>query len=218
MLSLGFGGGSGYVLQRVLCLGAHSDDIEIGCGGSVLRLAAAHPGLEVHWVVFSATPLRKAEALASASAFLARAGAAHVTVHAFRDGYFPFVGDAIKDEFEALRRQVAPELIFTHCGHDLHQDHRLLSQLTYNTFRDHLILEYEVPKWDGDLRTPNIYLPLENAVAQRKIDLLLQHFSSQAGRDWFTADTFAALMRIRGLEARAPEGKAEGFYCRKLIL
>ncbi len=205
-------------LQQVLCLGAHSDDIEIGCGGTLLQLVAANPGIEVHWIVFSANPARKAEALASASAFLAGAAQRNVVVHAFRDGYFPFVGDAVKDEFEAIRRTVSPDLVFTHCGHDLHQDHRLLSQLTYNTFRDHLVLEYEIPKWDGDLRTPNVYFPLLNATAQRKVDLLMQHFPSQAGRDWFTPDTFEALMRIRGLEARAPEGKAEGFYARKLIL
>jgi LmbE family N-acetylglucosaminyl deacetylase len=205
-------------LQCILCIGAHSDDIEIGCGGSLLRLLAEHSRLEVHWIVFSASPHRKIEALGSADAFLAGARMVNVVVHAFRDGYFPFVGDAIKDQFEVIRRQVSPDLIFTHCGHDLHQDHRLLSQLTYNTFRDHFILEYEIPKWDGDLRTPNVYFPLADAVAERKIELLLQHFPSQSGRDWFTADTFRALMRIRGLEARAPEGKAEGFYTRKLIL
>jgi LmbE family N-acetylglucosaminyl deacetylase len=205
-------------LKQVLCLGAHSDDIEIGCGGTVLQLAAAHPQVEVHWIVFSASPARKAEALASASAFLHGAARQNIVVHAYRDGYFPYVGDAIKDEFEAIRRMVSPDLIFSHCRHDLHQDHRLLCQLTYNTFRDHLILEYEIPKWDGDLRTPNVYFPLLGATAQRKVELLMQYFPSQAGRDWFTADTFEALMRIRGLEARAPEGKAEGFYARKLVL
>jgi LmbE family N-acetylglucosaminyl deacetylase len=205
-------------LRRVLCLGAHSDDIEIGCGGAILNLVAAQPGLEVHWVVFSASVQRKAEALASAAAFLQGAAVQNVVVHNFRDGYFPFVGEAVKDACEEIRKVVSPDLIFTHCSHDLHQDHRLLNQLTYNTFRDHLVLEYEIPKWDGDLRTPNVYFPLTAAVAQRKIDLLLQHFPSQGGRDWFTADTFAALMRIRGLEARALEGKAEGFYVRKLVL
>ena len=141
-----------------------------------------------------------------------------MVVYASRDAYFPFVGDAIKDEFEAIRRELAPDLVFTHCRHDLHQDHRLICELTYNTFRDHLILEYEIPKWEGDLRTPNVYFPLVAAIAQRKTELLLQHFPSQATDDWFTADTFQALMRIRGLEERAPEGKAEGFYARKLIL
>lgn len=213
MQSLKFG-----ELKQVLCLGAHSDDIEIGCGGTILQLLAAYPQLEVHWVVFSANPMRKAEALASASAFLQGAARQTVVVHGFRDGYFPSVRDAVKDEFEAIRRLVSPDLIFTHCRHDLHQDHRLLCELTYNTFRDHLVMEYEIPKWDGDLRTPNVYFPLSSANAQRKVSLLLQHFPSQAGRDWFTADTFEALMRIRGLEARAPEGKAEGFYARKLVL
>ena len=213
MQSLKFG-----ELKQVLCLGAHSDDIEIGCGGTILQLLAAYPQLEVHWVVFSANPARKAEALASASAFLQGAAQQTVVVHAFRDGYFPSVRDAVKDEFEAIRRMVSPDLIFTHCRHDLHQDHRLLCELTYNTFRDHLVMEYEIPEWDGDLRTPNVYFPLSGANAQRKVSLLMQHFPSQAGRDWFTADTFEALMRIRGLEARAPEGKAEGFYARTLVL
>jgi LmbE family N-acetylglucosaminyl deacetylase len=205
-------------IRRLLCLGAHSDDIEIGCGGSILQLLAAHPQIEVYWVVFSAGPSRRAEALASADAFLQNAAARHVMVHAFRDGYFPFVGDTIKDAFEELKQVISPDAVMTHSRHDIHQDHRLLGQLTYNTFRDHLILEYEIPKWDGDLITPNAYVPLEKATAQRKIELLLQHFPTQAGRDWFTADTFHGLMRLRGVEARAPEGMAEGFHIRKLLL
>ena len=204
-------------VRRLLCLGAHSDDIEIGCGGSILQLAAAHPDLEVCWVVFSANEQRRAEAEASAAAFLAGCAARQVIVHAFRDGYFPFAGAAVKDEFEALK-PFAPDLVFTHCRHDLHQDHALLCQLTYNTFRDHLVLEYEIPKWDGDLRTPNTYFLLSAALAQRKVELLVQHFGTQRSRDWFTPDTFQAVMRIRGLEARAPEGMAEGFYARKLLL
>lgn len=204
-------------IRRVLCLGAHSDDIEIGCGGSILELVAAHPALEVCWVVFSANPQRRVEAEASAAAFLADAASRQVIVHEFRDGYFPFVGAAIKDQFEALK-SFAPDLVFTHCRHDLHQDHALLCQLTYNTFRDHLILEYEIPKWDGDLRTPNTYLPLSSAAARRKIALLMEHFATQRSRDWFTEDTFQAVMRLRGLEARAAEGMAEGFYVRKLLL
>jgi LmbE family N-acetylglucosaminyl deacetylase len=214
MLSLALGGN----IRRLLCLGAHSDDIEIGCGGSILQLLKAYPEIEVHWVVFSASPTRRSEALASADAFLQGAHRRQVVVHAFRDGYFPFVGDAIKDAFEELKQTCLPDVVLTHSRHDLHQDHRLLSQLTYNTFRDHLVLEYEIPKWDGDLRTPIAYLPLERAVAQRKVDLLLQHFPTQAGRDWFTADTFHGLMRLRGVEARAPEGVAEGFHIRKLLL
>jgi LmbE family N-acetylglucosaminyl deacetylase len=208
----------GSSICRLLCLGAHSDDIEIGCGGSVLQLLAAHSQIEVLWVVFSASPARRSEALASANAFLQGADRRQVVVHAFRDGYFPFVGDAIKDAFEELKQTFLPDAIFTHSQHDMHQDHRLLSQLTYNTFRNHLVLEYEIPKWEGDLRTPNGYVPLEKWVAQRKVDLLLQHFPTQAGRDWFTADTFHALMRLRGVEARAPEGTAEGFHIRKLLL
>jgi LmbE family N-acetylglucosaminyl deacetylase len=208
----------GSSVRRLLCLGAHSDDIEIGCGGSILQLLAAHSQIEVYWVVFSAGPARRSEALASADAFLQGAQKRQVVVHAFRDGYFPFVGDAIKDAFEELKQAFSPDAVFTHSRHDMHQDHRLLSQLTYNTFRDHLVLEYEIPKWEGDLRTPNGYVPLEQRVAQRKVELLLQHFPTQAGRDWFTADTFYGLMRVRGVEARAPEGMAEGFHIRKLLL
>lgn len=204
-------------IRRVLCLGAHSDDIEIGCGGSILELAAAHPDLQVCWVVFSANPQRRAEAEASAAAFLAGVPNRTIIVHEFRDGYFPFVGAAVKDQFEALK-PFAPDLVFTHCRHDLHQDHALLCQLTYNTFRDHLVLEYEIPKWDGDLRTPNTYFPLSRAAARRKVELLMEHFATQRSRDWFTEDTFEAVMRLRGLEARAAEGMAEGFYVRKLIL
>lgn len=204
-------------VRRILCLGAHSDDIEIGCGGSVLALAAAHPQIEVCWVVFSADERRRAEAQASASSFLAGVTVKTVVVHEFRDGYFPFEGAAIKDEFEKLK-PFTPDLVFTHCRHDLHQDHALLCQLTYNTFRDHLVLEYEIPKWDGDLRTPNVYVPLSAAVASRKIELLMQHFATQRSRDWFTADTFQAVLRLRGLESRAAEGVAEGFYARKLLL
>lgn len=204
-------------MRRVLCLGAHSDDIEIGCGGSVLALAAANPQMEVCWVVFSADERRRAEAEASAVLFLAGVTVKTVVVHEFRDGYFPFEGAAIKDEFEKLK-PFTPDLVFTHCRHDLHQDHALLCQLTYNTFRDHVVLEYEIPKWEGDLRTPNVYVPLSAAVASRKIELLMQHFATQRSRDWFTADTFQAVLRLRGLEARAAEGVAEGFYARKLLL
>ena len=204
-------------VRRILCLGAHSDDIEIGCGGSILEFAAAQPQLEVCWVVFSADSQRRAEAVSSAGSFLRGVAARTVTVHEFRDGYFPFVGAAIKDEFEKLK-PFAPDLVFTHCRHDLHQDHALLCQLTYNTFRDHLVLEYEIPKWDGDLRTPNVYFPLSDAAARRKVELLMQHFGTQRSRDWFTEDTFRAVMRLRGLEARAVEGMAEGFYARKLLL
>jgi LmbE family N-acetylglucosaminyl deacetylase len=204
-------------LRRVLALGAHCDDIEIGCGGTLLRLAAERPDLEVRWVVFCSNPERAVEARASAAAFLEAAATPTVVVHGFRDGYLPHSGAAVKDEFEAQKRAWSPDLILTHYRHDLHQDHRLVSELTWNTWRNHLILEYEIPKYDGDLGAPNFFSPLPAATLDKKIALLLQHFPTQAGKPWFTADLFRALARIRGMECVAPEGLAEAFYCRKAV-
>ena len=201
--------------RRVLALGAHADDIEIGCGGTILRLASEHPGLEVRWVVFCSTPERAAEARASAAAFLEGVPRREVVVHAYRDGFLPYAGAEVKDEFEALKRGFAPDLVLTHYREDRHQDHRLVSDLTWNTWRDHFILEYEIPKYDGDLGSPNLFACLPRPTLERKIDLLLRHFASQAGRAWFTADLFRAMARVRGMESAAPEGFAEGFYCRK---
>jgi LmbE family N-acetylglucosaminyl deacetylase len=202
--------------RRILLLGAHADDIEIGCGGTVLRLVAARRDLEVRWVVFSATPQRAAEARASAAEFLEGAQAA-VVVRDHRDGYLPWAGAAIKEEFEALKRDFVPDLIFTHHRHDLHQDHRLISELTWNTWRNHFILEYEIPKFDGDFGSPNFFSPLSPAALERKIALLLRHYATQAGRQWFTPDLFRAVARIRGMECVAPEALAEAFYCRKAV-
>jgi LmbE family N-acetylglucosaminyl deacetylase len=203
--------------RRVLALGAHCDDIEIGCGGTLLRLAAERPDLEVRWVAFCSTPNRALEARASAEAFLQGFAKREVIVHAFRDGYLPHSSAAVKDEFEAQKRAFSPDLILTHYRHDLHQDHRLVSELTWNTWRNHLVLEYEIPKYDGDLGVPNFFAPLPAAVLERKIALLLKHFPTQAGKPWFTADLFRALARIRGMECVAPEGVAEAFYCRKAV-
>jgi LmbE family N-acetylglucosaminyl deacetylase len=208
-----FQNGSG--LRRVLLLGAHADDIEIGCGGTVLRLAEQR-GLSVRWVVFSATPERAQEARASAAEFLEGLEAT-VVVRDYRDGYLPWSGAAIKEEFEALKREFVPDLIFTHYRNDLHQDHRLVSELTWNTWRNHLILEYEIPKFDGDFGSPNFFSALPVATVERKIDVLLRHFQSQAGRQWFTPDLFRAVARIRGMECAAPEALAEAFYCRKAV-
>jgi len=208
-----FENGSG--LRRVLLLGAHADDIEIGCGGTVLRLAEQH-ALSVRWVVFSATPERAQEARASAAEFLEGLEAT-VVVHDYRDGYLPWSGAAIKEEFEALKREFVPDLIFTHYRNDLHQDHRLVSELTWNTWRNHLILEYEIPKFDGDFGSPNFFSALPAATLERKIALLIRHFQSQAGRQWFTPDLFRAVARIRGMECAAPEALAEAFYCRKAV-
>ena len=214
MLSLAVG----EPLRRVLAIGCHSDDIEIGCGGTILRLVAANPGLEVDWVVLAAQGARADEARASAADFLAGAGAARIEVHEFRDGFLPYVGAEVKQVFEDLKPRVDPQIVFTHAGYDFHQDHRLASELTWNTFRSHLILEYEIPKVDGDLGRPNLFVPLSPADVDRKLELLERHFATQSGKHWFDGDTFRGLMRLRGMEAVAPERYAEGFTCRKLRL
>jgi LmbE family N-acetylglucosaminyl deacetylase len=202
----------------ILCLGAHADDIEIGCGGTLLRLLRERPGSTVHWVVFAANPVREAEARASAAAFLSSAGGAQVVIHHFRESYFPTVVSEIKDAFEELKRAFKPELVLCHRKVDAHQDHRVIAELAWNTFRDHVIWEYEIPKYDGDLGLPNVYVPLSLADAQRKVELLLEHFASQASRAWFHPDTFHSLMSLRAIECNAPERRAEGFYVRKLLL
>jgi LmbE family N-acetylglucosaminyl deacetylase len=203
---------------RVLAIGCHSDDVEIGCGGTLLALAELRPELDVTWLVLGAEGARADEARDSAAAFLSRASHATIVVEGFRDGFFPYLGPAVKDRFEELKREVSPDVIFTHTGTDLHQDHRLVSELTWNTFRDHLILEYEVPKYDADLAAPNVYVPLSDAVVTRKVELLLEHFPSQRDKHWFTDDLFRGLMRLRGMEANSPTQFAEAFRCRKLVL
>jgi LmbE family N-acetylglucosaminyl deacetylase len=202
-------------LRRVLCLGAHCDDIEIGCGGTLLRLQEQNPRLEVHWVVFSSTLKRKKEAVKSAQLFLRSAASFRVVIKNFRDSYFPFQGAQIKDSFELLKKSFAPDLIFTHFRDDLHQDHRLICELTWNSFRNHLILEYEIPKYDGDLGSPNFFFGLPDSLCHKKIHNVLSCFQSQRGKKWFTEETFRATLRLRGIESNAPEGYAEGFYCRK---
>lgn len=202
---------------RVLCLGSHSDDIEIGCGGTILRLLAEHQNLEVVWVVFSSTKEREQEARHSAELFLERAKKKEILINKFRDGFFPFDGAEIKNFCEGLKR-TTPDLIFTHYRNDAHQDHRLIEQLTCNTFRNHLILEYEIPKYDGDLGQPNFFVPLEQEIYQKKIRYLMEAFPTQRGKPWFEQETFLALMRLRGMECVAPSGYAEAFYCRKVVL
>jgi LmbE family N-acetylglucosaminyl deacetylase len=213
-LSLGAGGSA---RLRLLCLGAHSDDIEIGCGGLLLRLAHTRP-LSVDWVVFSAGGRRGAEAKRGAARFLEGAAQRRVTTHRFRDGFFPYGGAAIQAVFERLKRTVRPDLVLTHYRDDRHQDHRVLSDLTWNTFRDHCILEYEIPKYDGDLGTPNLFVPLDEATARRKVELIRDTFTTQRDRHWFADETFLGLMRLRGMECRAPDGYAEAFYARKTVL
>src|SRR5216684_6096625 len=203
---------------QILCLGAHSDDIELGCGGTLLKLQAEHPCVSVHWVVFSADEQRACEAHRSVGLFLKPTTRRQVVVHSFRDGFFPSLWGEIKEHFEDLKTQVSPDLVFTHYRGDRHQDHRVVSDLTWNTFRDHLILEYEIPKYDGDLRQPNLFVPLDSDVCDRKVRYILDIFKSQHMKPWFRQDTFLSLMRLRGMECNAPSGYAEAFYCRKLVL
>lgn len=199
----------------LLFLGAHSDDIEIGCGGSIMRLVKEFPNLSAYWVVFAAAGVREKEARNSAEDYLAGVAQKEIVVLKHRDGYLPYHGAEIKDFFEQLKTRVEPDLIFTHTRDDLHQDHRQVCELTWNTFRNHLILEYEIPKFDGDLGQPNFFIQVDKSLVQEKASRLLKHFETQAGRYWFTADTFSSLMRIRGVEARSETGYAEGFYLRK---
>ena len=201
----------------VLCLGAHSDDVEIGAGATILGMQERGIRLHVHWCVLSAAGERESEARASASDFMAEAASAVVEIQAFKDSYFPEQGDAIKSWFAGLRERVDPDLIFTHRRGDAHQDHRQVCRLTWNTFRDHCILEYEIPKWDGDIGQPNLYVPVSARAIQRKIELLSSHFGSQRSKQWFDAETFLGLARLRGMECRAPERYAEAFVGRKLI-
>ena len=202
----------------VLCLGAHSDDIEIGVGATLLTMLERGIRLEVVWVVLSGAGEREAEAKASAADFLAMAANAQIEIKSFQDGFFPEQGDAIKSWFETLKRHVDPDVIFTHYREDAHQDHRHVSRLTWNTFRDHCILEYEIPKWDGDMSQPNLYMPISANALQRKIDLLIYHFESQRSKEWFDVETFRGLARLRGVECRAQERYAEAFFARKLAL
>jgi len=202
----------------VLCLGAHSDDIEIGAGATLLQWIAAGVQLDVLWCVLSASTDRGDEARKSAADFLSGATSARVEVMQFRDGFFLTEGERIKAWFEALKPRFQPDLIFTHSKDDAHQDHREVCRHAWNTFRDHLVLEYEVPKWDGDLGQPNFYVPITAAILERKAELLMKHFGTQRSKHWFDKDTFKGLARLRGMECRAPERHAEAFFARKLTL
>jgi LmbE family N-acetylglucosaminyl deacetylase len=216
MLALNFPQ-NGTAPLKVLCLGSHSDDIEIGCGGTILRLLSANHNLEVVWVVFSSSKERELEAHNSAKLFLVQANRKEIIVNDFRDGFFPFDGAKIKDLFEGLKK-VSPDLILTHNREDAHQDHRLIAELTWNTFRDHFILEYEIPKYDGDMGQPSVFVPIEVEVCQKKVRYIMDAFESQRHKQWFQQETFLSLMRLRGMECNAPSGYAEAFYCRKLVL
>jgi LmbE family N-acetylglucosaminyl deacetylase len=203
---------------KILCLGAHSDDIEIGCGGTVLRLTRDLPDAQFRWVVFSGDAKRAKEAHQSANAFLKPIKSKVITVLDFKESYFPFIGANIKDFFERTKTEFSPDLIFTHCSNDAHQDHRLLSNLTWNTFRDHFILEYEILKFDGDLGSPNLYVNLDEATVQEKVKIIRDVFQSQKEKQWFDEDAFRSILRLRGVESSSPSKHAEAFYCRKIVI
>jgi LmbE family N-acetylglucosaminyl deacetylase len=203
---------------KALFLGAHSDDIEIGCGGTLMRMIREYPELEVTWVVFSALGERGKEAKKSAHEYLKHVEHKQIIVHDFKDGYFPFCGAEIKDIFEQLKLLMIPDLVFTHYRDDRHQDHRLLSDLTWNTWRDHFVLEYEIPKYDGDIGSPNFFVSLDTGLCTEKVDLLMRFFQTQGNKHWFSPDTFTALLRLRGIECKSDGGYAEAFYCRKLTI
>ena len=203
---------------QILCLGAHSDDIEIGCGGTILRFSQQHPDTVFHWVVFSALGVRSDEAHHGAALFRGTSAAAALLVKDFKDGFLPYAGPEVKKIFEELKQSVAPDLIFTHNRNDAHQDHRMLAELTWNTFRDHMILEYEIPKYDGDMGRPGVFVPLTAELCEKKIRFITDTFQSQSSKLWFQPETFRSLMRLRGMECNAPSGYAEAFFCRKLVL
>jgi LmbE family N-acetylglucosaminyl deacetylase len=205
-------------VRRILFLGAHADDIEIGAGGTVLELALQVPDLKIGWIVFSASGSRAEEARQSAAEFLSGVGKREIKIGSFRESYFPSEWLGIKNWFEEIKREFDPEIVFTHYRNDRHPDHRVLSDLAWNSFRNHLILEYEIPKYDGDLGQPNVFVPLSEELASRKVNLLLKHFRTQSTKYWFTRDTFEAIHRLRGIECASTTGRAEAFYCRKLVL
>ncbi len=205
-------------IKRILCVGAHCDDIEIGCGGTILRLISGSDRIEFYWLVLCSNAERAREARRSADALLKRARKKTIVVKTFRDGFLPYIGTPVKEYFEQLKKSFSPDLIFTHFRQDLHQDHRLVCELTWNTFRNHLILEYEIPKYDADLQQPNFFVPLSDAIRRKKVQHLMRYFGTQRDKHWFSADLFNGLMRLRGVEAASPTRHAEGFHCRKLIL
>jgi len=217
MIALKLDGGTNNALQ-ILALGCHSDDIEIGCGGAILKLGVEHPDCVFHWVVFSAIGVRAAEARHAAAQFVDPLRLKGPVLKTFPDGFMPFVGADIKPVFEELKRAVSPDLIFTHNRRDAHQDHRLISELTWNTFRNHLILEYEIPKYDGDMGQPSVFLPMSLEMCEKKVRLIMDTFRSQCDKHWFQRETFLSLMRLRGMECNSPSGYAEAFYGRKLML
>jgi len=204
---------------RLLCIGAHSDDLEIGCGGAVLSWLESRPSIDVTWVVLTAQADRAREARKSAKALLKRAANVEIVLGDFKDGFLVAQYEAVETWFQSIKSHVPrPDIVFTHRLEDRHQDHRLASELTWNTWRDHLILEYEIMKYEGDLGQPNVFVPLQGTIARRKATHLKRHFGSQRAKGWFTEQNFLALARLRGVECRAESGYAEAFHARKLVL
>ena len=205
-------------IQKILCIGSHADDIEIGCGGTMLKILAATKSISVYWVILSADGQRAKESLRSAEVFLADAQDKKIVTLDFQDAFFPYCSPKLKTYFYQLRSEFEPDLIFTHHLQDRHQDHRLVSELTWNTFRDHLIFEYEIPKYEGDLGKPNVFVSLPESTCRHKISTIIDSFESQQSRSWFSADIFWALLRIRGLESKSPGNFAEALHCRKMVI
>jgi LmbE family N-acetylglucosaminyl deacetylase len=203
---------------RLLCLGAHSDDLEIGCAGTVMTWLESSRPIHVTWVVLTGGPERSREARRSAKALLRRAAAVDLVCGEFRDGFLPAQYEQVKAFLEAVKVRAAPDIVFTHRLEDRHQDHRLVGELTWNTWRDHLVIEYEIAKYEGDLGQPNLFLPMSAAIARRKSAHLERHFGSQRSKDWFSQESFMALAKLRGIECRSPSGYAEAFHARKLTL
>ena len=214
MLSVNFADRPGGL--KILCLGAHCDDIEIGCGGTLMQLAKEHEIQHLKWIVFTSSDERSAEGRKSAEYFAQKCKEKEIIIKKFKDGFLPYEGEQVKNLFEELK-PFNPDLIFTHCRHDLHQDHRTVCELTWNTFRNHLILEYEIPKYEGDLGSPNWFVKIDEDTAEKKVGIIIDCFQSQAGKQWFDKETFFALMRIRGIESASSTKYAEGFYVRKLV-
>ncbi len=202
---------------KILCLGAHCDDIEIGCGGTVLKLIENYSNITISWVVFSSNEQRALEARVSSNTFLKEVSQKKVVIKNFQDGFLSFQGKEVKECFEELKQEFSPDLIFTHYRQDRHQDHRLISDFTWNTFRNHLILEYEIPKYDGDLGIPNFFVHLDEALCRRKIKYLMDAFTTQKNKQWFTEETFRSILRIRGIESNSPSNYSEAFHCRKIV-
>lgn len=213
MLGLAFGQKRERPL-KVLCLGAHCDDIEIGCGGTILDLCQSEP-VDCTWIVFCSNKIREAEARNSADVFLEKSVNKNIIIKEFRDGFLPYVGYEVKDYFEEIKAKISPDLIFTHFRNDKHQDHSIISELTLNTFRNHFILEYEIPKYDGDLGQPNFFIPITMGNVINKSKIICEHYLSQNNKKWFSENLFRSLMRIRGMEINSYTDHAEAFYCNK---